>query len=87
MFCEEYAELDQCPMCGTHRYKRRNNGGDGDGSKKSKGSFRKVVWYFSVILCLKCLFANRKEAQLVRWHKEGHKKDAMVRHPIGFTQW
>ena len=42
-------KLDQCPVCGTHRYKRRNDGGDGDGGKKSKGGPRKVVWYFPII--------------------------------------
>ena len=60
MFRGEYVELDQCPVCGAHRYKRRNDDGDRDGGKKSKGSSRKVVWYFPVILHLKRLFANKK---------------------------
>ena len=65
LFHGEYAELDQCPICETHRYKHRNDGGDRDGGKKSKGHPRKVVWYFPIILCMKSLFANRNEAQLV----------------------
>ena len=65
-------------MCGTHRYKRGNDGGDGDESKKNKGGPRKVVWYFPVIPHLKRPFANRKEVQLVRWYKEGRKNDTMI---------
>jgi hypothetical protein len=87
LFRGEYAELDQCPVCGTHRYKRRNDGGDGDEGKKSKGGPRKVVWYFPVIPRLKRLFANKNEAQLVRWHKEGRKNDAMIRHLTDSAQW
>ena len=77
MFRGEYAELDQCPVCGTHRYKRRNDDGDGDEGKKSKGDPRKVMQNLLVIPRLKHLFANRKKAQLVCWHKEGRNNDAM----------
>ena len=74
-------------MCGTHRYKRRNDGGDGDEGKKSKGGPMKVVWYFPIIPRLKRLFANRNEAQLVRWYKEGRKNNTMIRHLSDSAQW
>ena len=86
LFRGEYTELDQCPVCGTHRYKHRNDDGDTDGGKKSIGGPRKVVWYFPVIPRLKCLFANKNEAQFVRWHKEGRKNDAMIRHLVDSFQ-
>ena len=33
------------------------------------------------------MFASRKEAQLLRWHKDGRKKDDNLRHPADSTQW
>jgi hypothetical protein len=37
---------------------------------------------------LKRWFENKKESELLRWHKEKHKQDAkMIRHPADTTQW
>ena len=33
------------------------------------------------------MFANKKEAKLLRWHEEGHNKDGMLRHPADCAQW
>jgi hypothetical protein len=47
-----------------------------------------VFWYFPIIPCLKCWFANKKEPKLLRWHKEKHKQIArMIRHHADATQW
>ena len=59
---------------------------------KGKKSYRRapmsVAWYFPVISCLKRMFTTRKEAELLHWHKEGHKKnDGMMRHPADAAQW
>jgi mannose/fructose/N-acetylgalactosamine-specific phosphotransferase system component IID len=42
----------------------------------------KVMWYAPIIPRLKHLFRNKEHARLLRWHKEYHKKDAMLRHPV-----
>jgi hypothetical protein len=34
-----------------------------------------VFWYFPIIPRLKRWFANKKESELLRWHKEKHKQD------------
>jgi len=97
LFCEEYADLDSCPKCVISRYKRKkddgDNVGDGDEPEKIKGkkSYRRapmsVAWYFPVISHLKCMLATTKEAVLLRWHKEGCKKnDGMMRHPADAAQ-
>ncbi|KAL6654028.1 hypothetical protein ACP70R_007493 [Stipagrostis hirtigluma subsp. patula] len=83
----EFADLTECPECGTSRYKRRNDWGDDKVASKRKGPPRKVVWYFPIIPRLKRLFANKKEAQLLRWHKEGRKNDGNLRHPADSAQW
>ena len=43
----------------------------------------RVAWYFPIMV-----FATRKEAELLRWHKEGRKKkNGMMRHPADVAQW
>ena len=39
--------------------------------ERKKGTPRKVAWYFSLISRLQRMFANKKEAKLLRWHDEG----------------
>ena len=33
------------------------------------------------------MFANKKEAKLLRWHYEGCNKDIMLHHPADCAQW
>jgi hypothetical protein len=33
------------------------------------------------------MFSTSKDAQLLRWHKEGCKKDDFIRHPADGAQW
>jgi len=99
LFCGEYEDLDNCPKCGFGRFKRTKDGGDNAddgnepvkirGKKGNRGGPVRVAWYFSIILRLKRTFATRKEAQLLRWHKEGRKKtgDGKLRHPADAAQW
>ena len=70
---------------------------DGDGEvegkkkknkKKKSGGPLKVVWYLPVLPRLKRLFANKKEAKLMRWHAEGRNdEDDVLRHPADACQW
>jgi hypothetical protein len=47
-----------------------------------------VFWYFSIIPRLKRWFANKKESELLRLHKEKHKQDVeMIRYPTDTTLW
>jgi hypothetical protein len=85
---EEYEDLEKCPICGLDRFNHRKDGGDDDNCDKRKGRPKKVFWYFPIIPHLKHWFANKKESELLRWHKEKHKQDAgMIRHPTDATQW
>jgi hypothetical protein len=40
---------------------------------EEKGEPKKVFWYFPIIPRLKRWFANKKESELLRCHKEKHK--------------
>jgi hypothetical protein len=56
--------------------------------KKHSGGPAKVVWYLPVLPRLKRLFANKKEAELMRWHVEGRNdEDDVLRHPADGCQW
>ena len=84
---EEYADLKKCPVCGLDRFNRRKDGGDDEDNDKGHGLPKKVFWYFPIIPRLKRWFANKKEAEQLRWHKEKHKDDGLIRHPADSTQW
>ena len=47
----------------------------------------KVMWYFPLIPRQKCLFMNKTNAKLMRWHKKDHKQDNILRHPADGSQW
>jgi hypothetical protein len=64
------------------------NDGDDENYNKRKCGPKKMCCYFSIIPHLKRWFANKKESELLRWHKEKHKQDTrMIRHPTDATQW
>jgi hypothetical protein len=84
LFCGNHANDTECPKSGMSRYKQRNDGGD---EERRYGTPQKVAWYFPLIPRLKCLFSSRKDAQLLRWHKEGRKQDDYIWHPADSSQW
>jgi hypothetical protein len=46
------------------------------------------MWYLPVIDCLKRLFSNPREAELMRWHAENCKQNnKQIRHPPDASQW
>ena len=67
--------LDACPVCSALRYKiRKDDPGDVEGEPPRKRVPAKVMWYSPIIPRLKCLFRNKDNAKLMRWHKEERKK-------------
>jgi hypothetical protein len=83
----DYQDLEKCPVCGLDRFNHRKDGGDDEDYNKTKGGPKKVFWYFAIISRLVHWFANKKESELLRWHKEKHKGDGLIRHPADATQW
>jgi hypothetical protein len=84
----EYEDLEKCPICELDRFNRRKDCGDDENCNKNrrKDGPKKMFCYFPIIPCLKHLFANKKELELLRWHKEKHKQDGrMIRHPADAT--
>ena len=76
--------MDACSVCHASRYKiRRDDPGDveGDSERSRKRIPAKVMWYAPIIPCLKRLFRNKDLAKLLRWHREDHKVDNILRHP------
>jgi Transposase family tnp2 len=46
-----------------------------------------VLWYLPVIPRFQHLFANSKDAHLLKWHVDGRKDDGMLRHPGDSPEW
>jgi hypothetical protein len=88
LYCgEEYENLDACSVCGALCYKiPRDDPGDVEGERPRKRVPAKVMWYAPIIPRLKCLFQNKEHAKLLRWQKEDHKKDEMLRAPADGSQ-
>jgi hypothetical protein len=71
----EYKDLEKCPICALDQFNHRKDSGDDENYNRNrrKGRPKKVFWYFPIIPRLKHWFANKKEPELLRWHKEMHK--------------
>ncbi|XP_073526184.1 uncharacterized protein [Phyllobates terribilis] len=81
LYRNEHEKLNECPKCGASRYKRK-----GVNSAK-RGPSTKVMWYLPIIPRFQRLFSIKKEAENLRWHAEGRKKDGQLRHPADSPQW
>jgi hypothetical protein len=85
----EYEDLEKCPIYGLDRFNRSKDDNDDENCNRNRRKYepKNVFWYFPIIPRLKHLFANKKESELLQWHKEKHKHDAgMIRHPTDATQ-
>ncbi|XP_078165505.1 uncharacterized protein LOC144560201 [Carex rostrata] len=84
----EYEAMHVCPKCGVSRYRRKNQDTDDGNDEGNKGRApAKSVWYFPIIPRFKRLFANPKDAKLLRWHEDERKRDGKLRHPADSPQW
>ncbi|XP_078167221.1 uncharacterized protein LOC144561984 [Carex rostrata] len=84
----EYEAMHVCPKCGVSRYRRKNQDTDDGNDEGNKGRApAKSVWYFLIIPRFKRLFANPKDAKLLRWHEDERKRDGKLRHPADSPQW
>ena len=75
--------MEACSVCRASLYKiRRDDPSDveGDGECPRMRVPTNVMWYAPIIPRLKRLFRNKEHAKLLRWHKEEHKVDNMLRH-------
>ena len=73
-YCIEFAEMQNCPICETPRY-------------KSNKGLAKVLWYLPIISRFKRLFANENDAKNLRWHADERISDGKLRHPVDSSQW
>ncbi|KAL6580203.1 hypothetical protein OROMI_008227 [Orobanche minor] len=74
LYRKEYADLGECPKCGTKRYKKNK-------------SPAKVMWYFPIIPRLRRLYSSPSDAKNLVWHQDERIKDGMLRHPADSPQW
>ncbi|XP_071699952.1 uncharacterized protein [Rutidosis leptorrhynchoides] len=70
LYRNEYKDLHKCRVCGTSRYKSKDATKEVSSDVNKNGPPAKVLWYLPLIPRLKRLFANAKDARLLRWHAE-----------------
>ncbi|XP_071713721.1 uncharacterized protein [Rutidosis leptorrhynchoides] len=80
LYRNEDKDLHQCKVCGTSRYKRGKPTDNVDSDVLENGPPAKLLWYLPIIPRLKRLFANEKDAKLLRWHAEDRKNDGKMGH-------
>jgi hypothetical protein len=79
LFQKDYAEKDECPVCGESRWK------DGEGKSKSP---RKVLRHFPLIPRLKRMFSSKKISEDAQWHKLKRKVvENELNHPADGKAW
>ncbi|KAL6532724.1 hypothetical protein OROGR_013684 [Orobanche gracilis] len=74
LYRKDYVELDECPKCGTKRYKNGNYP-------------TKIMWYFPLLPRLRRMYASAKDVKHLTWHHDERIKDGMLRHPVDSPQW
>nr|GEW55305.1 hypothetical protein [Tanacetum cinerariifolium] len=80
-------DLHECPVCKASRYKHHKNLTEFDSDVTKNGPPAKMLWYLPIIPRLKKLYANPKDAKLLRWHAEERKTDGKMRHVADSPQW
>ncbi|KAI3679500.1 hypothetical protein L2E82_51279 [Cichorium intybus] len=86
LYRNEHANLHECITCGTSRYMQKK-GTEVNSNVTKNGPPAKLLWYLPVVPRLKRLFANDKDAKLIRWHADERKRDGKMRHVADSPQW
>ncbi|GJS67329.1 hypothetical protein Tco_0681893 [Tanacetum coccineum] len=84
LYRDTYANIHRCPICKESRYKSETKISE---NEMKYGPPAKILWYLPIIPRLKQLFANEKDAKLLRWHSDERKKDGKLRHVADSPQW
>ena len=79
--------MSKCLICGTSRYKVKDEEESNSDENSNKGPPAKVLWYLPIIPRFKHLFSNEDDAKDLTWHSNGSISDGMVRHPTDCSQW
>nr|GEW08703.1 hypothetical protein [Tanacetum cinerariifolium] len=87
LYRKDYKDLHECLVCKASRYKHHKNLMELDSDVTKNGPPAKMLWYLPIIPRLKKLYANPKDAKLLRWHAEERKTDGKMRHVADSPQW
>ncbi|KAL7212485.1 hypothetical protein ACSBR2_015222 [Camellia fascicularis] len=79
LFWKDNATLENCPTCTESRYKLND--------KTGKKIPHKILRHFPLTPRLKRLYMSKKTTAYMRWHKNKHVDDGVLRHPIDGEAW
>jgi len=80
LYRHKFQQMSKCPICGTSRYKVKDEDESSSNENSKKGPPVKVLWHLPNIPRFKRLFANEDDANDLTWHANGRISDGMVRH-------
>nr|GEW94437.1 hypothetical protein [Tanacetum cinerariifolium] len=86
LYRKDYKDLHECPVCMESRYKHKNLM-ELNSNVTNNGPPAKLLWYLPIIPRLKKLYANPKDAKLLRWHAKERKNNGKMRHVADSPQW
>ena len=75
------------PVCGTSRYKLKDDEESNYDEKSQRGPLAKGLWYLPIIPRFKRFFSNPADPKDLTWHVNGRIYDGMVLHPADCSQW
>ena len=87
MIRKDFELSKSCPRCGLSCYKLKQKDDDTIEDIEKHGPPMKVMWYLSIILRMKRLFANPNDAKNLKWHVDERKCDGMYRHLVDSIKW
>ncbi|XP_028804063.1 uncharacterized protein LOC114759139 [Neltuma alba] len=79
LYWGEHANEESCPKCKMSRWKLNR--------QRGKKIAQKVLRHFPIIPRLQRLYMARDTAKEMRWHKEKHTNDGVLRHPADSLAW
>ena len=79
LFWKATAGLDKCSERIESRYKTNH--------RRGKKIAHKVLHYFSLTLRLQKLYISKERASDMRWHKDKHVDDGILRHLVDSVDW
>ena len=78
LFCNEYADLDECPHCKSKRFREDVSG---------EAIPVKVLRHFPLIPRIRSMFRSKSIAELMTWHQSSASTDDVMRVPANSQTW
>ncbi|XP_057539537.1 uncharacterized protein LOC130817703 [Amaranthus tricolor] len=87
LYWAEHANTTSCHVCGTSRWKSKDNDEDDNPNEKTHRIPSKVLRYFPIKKRLQRLYMCAETASFMTWHKTAGETDGLLQHPANGQAW